>query len=66
MPARTKGVQCLALIKKDAGLIFPGRQLGTVFDFSGTGFRQPMHKFFACFVKPFQNFQKNDVVCAHI
>ena len=42
MPSRTEGIPCPALIIQNRRLTLPYSQLGTVFDFTGAGFRQPM------------------------
>jgi hypothetical protein len=63
--ARPEGPYGLSIVEKHGGLAFSDHQLCSVFDVCGAGFRQPVDQLFSGIVKPFQQFQKNDVVGTH-
>jgi len=63
--AGRKGVIGLAVVKKYGRLAFAYNELRTVFLFSGAVFRDPVYQLFSRFIKPFDDFHKNDIVFPH-
>ena len=60
-----EGPYGFALVKENAGLAFPHGQLGPVLDFPGAIFGDPVHQLGTGFIKPFDVFQKYQIVVAH-
>jgi len=65
MPSRPEGVISPAVVKENGSLAFPDDHLGAPFDLSRTLLGNPVDQLLSRFVEPLDDFQKNDVVCAH-
>jgi hypothetical protein len=65
VPARAEGVQSPAVVKENGGLTFSDGQLGAEFDFTRAFPGNPVNQLLPRFVKPFDDFQKNNIVCSH-
>ena len=65
MSARTESIIGPAVIEKNSGLAFPDCQLSAELDFTGTFFGDSVNQFFPGFIKPFYNFQKDNIVRSH-
>ena len=65
MTARAESAHGPSVVKKHRCLALSDNQLCPVLDVCGPCFRQPVDQLLSGIVKPFQQFQKNDVVGAH-
>ena len=65
MAAGSEGVTGFAFVEQDGNLAFANRQVGAVLDFAGTAFGNAVNKFLPAFIKPFDIFEKNNIIHSH-